>query len=87
MPVASVNAYRANQVSTISRGQLLLLAYDGIARFLQEGRAAMLERRHEAQNAHLQKAQDLLVELLCALNPDAFPELAQNLEQLYTYMY
>jgi len=87
MPVASVNAYRANQVSTINRGQLLLLTYDGIARFLQEGRAAMLARRYEAQNTNIQKAQDLIVELMCALNPEAFPELAHNLEQLYTYMY
>ncbi len=84
---SSVNAYRSNQVTTISRGQLLVLAYDGILRFLTEGRAAMLERRYEAQNANLQKAQDLIVELMCALNPEAFPELAGNLERLYQYMY
>ncbi len=87
MAVASINAYRANQVTTISRGQLLLLTYDGLLRYLQEGKSAMQQGRLETQNANLQKAQELILELYCTLNTDAFPELVRNLERLYNYMY
>lgn len=87
MAVASINAYRANQLTTISRGQLLLLTYDGLLRFVQEGKTAMLGGQIEVQNANLLKAQELLIELYCTLNAEAFPELANNLQRLYNYMY
>lgn len=79
--------YREQQVSTASRGQLLLMAYDGMLRFLADGRRAMAERRFEAQSTCLTKTQALLLELTAALDHSVNPQLAGNLDNLYRYMY
>ena len=79
--------YRENQITTASRGQLLLMTYDGMLRFLEEGRRAMTESRYDAQSSNITRAQSLLLELLTSLNHDAAPELANNLDRLYRYMY
>lgn len=79
--------YRENQVTTASRGQLLLMVYDGLLRFLAEAKQAMSEQKYEQQNTNIAKAQNLLLELLCTLDHDIQPELANNLDRLYRYMY
>ena len=79
--------YREQQVSTASRGQLLLMAYDGMLRFLADGRRAMSEQRYEAQSTCLTKTQALLLELTSALDHSINPQLAGQLDQLYHYMY
>ncbi|MHB0936619.1 MAG: flagellar export chaperone FliS [Armatimonadota bacterium] len=79
--------YRENQITTASRGQLLLMTYDGLLRFLEEGRRAMSESRYDAQSTNITKAQTLLLELLSSLDHHAAPELANNLDRLYRYMY
>lgn len=79
--------YRENQCNTASKGQLLLMAYDGMLRFLSEGRRAMHEQRYEEQNTCLTKTQALLLELTAALDHGANPEIASRLEALYLYMY
>lgn len=80
-------SYRENQVTTASRGQLLLMTYDGMLRFLEEGRQAMRASRYEAQNAHITRTQSLLLELLMTLNRAVDPVLTDRLERLYRYMY
>jgi flagellar protein FliS len=79
--------YREQQITTASRGQLLLMVYDGILRALTEGKRAMQERRLEDQNRALKQAEDLLLELMITINYDSFPQLATNLERLYRYLY
>lgn len=87
MVALSVNAYyRENQITTVSPGELLLLAYDGAIRFLAEGKRAMAEKRYEEQNTHLTRAQALILELARTLDHTVNPELAGNLDRLYTYM-
>lgn len=78
--------YRENQVQTASRGQLLLMAYDGMLRFLADGRRAMQDGRYEAQGTCLNKAQALMQELQLALDHSINPQLASNLDRLYRYM-
>jgi flagellar protein FliS len=88
--MAALNAqacYQNNQVSTAGRGQLLLMAYDGMLRFLTEAKRAMLEGDLEAQGTNIAKTQALVLELLCTLDHQAYPLLADNLDQLYRYMY
>jgi flagellar protein FliS len=79
--------YRENQVTTASRGQLLLMTYDGMLRFLEEGRRAMAEFRYDAQSMNINRAQSLLIELLMSLDHSVMPELTRNLDRLYRYMY
>jgi len=79
--------YRENQITTASRGQLLLMTYDGMLRFLEEGRRAMSESRYEAQSSNITKTQTLLLDLLSSLDHTVAPVLANNLDRLYRYMY
>lgn len=79
--------YRENQITTASRGQLLLMTYDGMLRFLEEGRRAMAESRYDVQSSNITKAQALLLDLVSSLDHTAAPELAKNLDRLYRYLY
>ena len=79
--------YRENQITTASRGQLLLMTYDGMLRFLEEGRRAMAESRYDVQSSNITKTQSLLLDLLSSLDHKAAPELANNLDRLYRYLY
>ncbi len=79
--------YRENQVTLASSGQLLLMAYDGMLRFLADGRRAMQEQRLDTQSRCLTKTQALLLELMVALDHSVNPPLARNLDRLYRYMY
>jgi flagellar protein FliS len=79
--------YRESQITTSGPGQLLLLVYDGTLRCLGEARRAMRAQQIEEQNSCLTKAQALLMELMQTLDHSAFPELAANLERLYSYMF
>lgn len=80
-------SYRENQVKTSSRGQLLLMVYDGMLRYLEEGRRAMSESRLDVQSENLTRTQSLLIELLVTLDHTACPTVATNLDRLYRYMY
>ena len=88
--MAALNAnsyYQQQQVTTASRGQLLVLAYDGAIRFLAEGRRAMAVQDYERQNLNLQKAQAILLELRFSLDHSMAPELCASLDGLYRYMH
>ena len=88
MALLNANAYyRENQVTTASRGQLLLMAYDGMLRFLADGRRAMAEQRYEAQGACIGRTQDILLELICGLDHTVLPDLSARLDSLYRYMF
>lgn len=80
-------SYQSNQVTTVGRGQLLVMAYDGMLRFLAEAERAMQTHEYEVQNRAIQKTQAILLELLCTLDHDAFPELANRLDSLYRFFY
>lgn len=81
------NYYQQSQVTTASRGQLLLLAYDGALRFISEAKRAMQSNEYERQNTTLQKAQALLMELRYSLDHKAAPELCASLDYLYRHLH
>ncbi len=77
--------YQENQVSTSSRGRLLLMLYDGALKFLRFALTAMEEKKVEEAHRNLIKVQDILNELMATLNFDA-DEIAGKLYSLYEYM-
>lgn len=87
MAAFPAHAYQEHQVTTVGRGQLLLMAYDGALRFLEEGKRAIRANQFELKNHNLQKAQRLLLEFLQTLDHQASPDLAERLDRLYRYMY
>lgn len=86
MSVHAYQAYRQTQVSTASQGELLLMLFDGAIRFARQGQEHMKKGEIEQANFKLIRAQDIVNELILSLDLEV-GEIAQNLQQLYTYIY
>lgn len=86
MTAHAYQMYRQTQVSTASQGELLLMLFDGAIRFARQGKEFMLQGDLEQSNGKLIRAQDIVNELILALDLDV-GEIALNLQQLYTYIY
>lgn len=79
--------YVNNQVMTSSPGKILLMAYDGAIKFSRIALERMKEGNLFEQGIYINKTQNIIMELVGTLNADADPDLAENLESLYVYMY
>lgn len=83
-------SYLQVATQTASRGQLVLMLYEGAIRFIERALSGhALEDpcdANETINNNIQKAQAILDELNCALNVDQGGELADRLRSLYHYM-
>lgn len=82
-----LNAYKNTSVNTAPPGRLLVMLYDGLVRFAEQAREAMRAEDIETAHKKLVRCQDIVLELRSTLDHDKSPELCDNLEALYTYMY
>lgn len=80
-------AYQSNQVKTAPQKKLIIMLYDGAIKNLRLGKLAIEEKNIEKTNTYLVKAQDIVMELMTTLNLEAGGQVAENLHQLYDYMY
>ncbi len=88
IPYRSIqNTYKQTQIQTASKEKLLLMAYEGAIKFLKAAQEALPKKDYETVNKYLQKAQDIVVELMLSLDMEAGGEIAKNLWNLYDYMY
>ncbi len=82
-------SYRQVSLQTASRGQLVLMLYDGAIRFLECSRGGFtIEDPGEANstiNNNIVRAQDIIRELDNSLNLELGGELAVTLRRLYQY--
>ena len=78
--------YQQSQVLTAGREQLLLLAYDGVLRFLSLAHRGLEQRDYHEKHLGISRAQTLIIELRRTLDFSASPELAHNLSRVYTYL-
>lgn len=78
--------YRKSSVNGASPVALVVMLYDGCLRFMETGRLAMARGDLEAQNAALQKAQKIVLELMSALDLRKGGDVAKNLMALYSYV-
>lgn len=79
-------AYTQTQVSTTtSQQQLIVMAYDGVLRFLARAKERMREREIEATEQDLVRARAVVEELASTLNMEAGGQIAKNLWNLYIY--
>lgn len=81
------DAYKNNQVLTSPPNKLVAMLYDGAIRNIKIAKLAITEDRLGDVNTPLQKAQDIVFELMSTLNFEAGGEIARNLYNLYDYMY
>ena len=79
--------YQSNQIATASKEQLLLITYDIGIRSCRLAEAAIVQQNIEETNRHVQKAQDVIRELMFSLNVEVGGEVAENLMRLYDFLY
>ena len=69
---------------TASPIQLVVMLYDGIERFLRQAEAAMAEGSVVQSNDRMQKAEDIIDELIATLDKRA-GQVAERLEGIYVF--
>jgi flagellar secretion chaperone FliS len=77
-------SYQQNSVTTASPGELTLMLYNGCLKFILQAKKAIADQNIEAKNTNIQKAQNIIRELMVTLNMDQ--EVSQNMMSLYDYM-
>ena len=78
--------YRETEVLTATPGQLVVLLYDHLLLSLRRARTAIAERNGDAQSESLEKARNILTELLVTLDRERGGEVAANLGALYSFL-
>jgi flagellar protein FliS len=77
-------AYAQDSVLTASPEKLVVMLYDGLARFLGRGAAALRAEDVAAAGTALNRAGAILDELLATLDPAA-GEIAERLAEIYMF--
>jgi len=78
--------YTSVQVSTIDRGRLLLMMYDGGLKFLKHAKDALEQKDIVKFSRFLSKGQAIIAELMNTLDFEKGGKIAEDLEQLYDFM-
>ena len=81
---AQTQAYRENSVMTATPEQLVVMLYDGAARFLRQAQAAMAEQAWLDANERLTRGEAIINELLATLDMDQ-GQVAERLQAIYVY--
>ncbi|MFS8652347.1 MAG: flagellar export chaperone FliS, partial [Caldibacillus sp.] len=61
-------AYRRNAVNTATPGELTLMLYDGCLKFIRLAKEAINNNDIQAKNTNIQKAQNIITELMVTLD-------------------
>lgn len=84
---SSVQAYRQTRVKTASQGRIIVMLYDEALRQIDSA-VKLLDsgtKQLDAVNNAVVKAQDIVTELMVALDMEQGGEIAQNLFRLYMF--
>jgi flagellar protein FliS len=81
---ASPQSYRDSAVLTATPEQLVVMLYDGIARFLRQAEVVMGEGAYGHAGERLSRAEAIIDELLGTLNMDA-GEISVRLQGIYLF--
>ena len=84
--LGGLQAYQKNKYETASPHRLILMLYEAALVQLDRAERAIEQRNIAERNRTLQKAQEILYELISSLNLQQGGEIAKNLKQLYLYM-
>jgi flagellar protein FliS len=81
----SIHHYRETQIKTASKGKLIVMLYDGVIRFLDSAIDAIPKKKYDVANNSIVKAQDIISELILALDMDA-GDFSNNLLSIYSFL-
>ena len=79
-------SYQRTNVMTADPKKLVLMCYDGAIDNLKIGKQRLADKDYEGKAKALIKAQDIINELLCALDYEKGGSIAKSLDSLYNYM-
>ncbi len=85
LPNAAAQRYQAVQVKTASPGDILVMLYDGVFRFLGEAKSAIERDDRARAGERIDRSHAILTELAAGLNRSAAPELCDRLEGVYGF--
>lgn len=80
----SYQVYKNNAVNTASGGELTLMLYNGCIKFIKQAIKNLNENNYEAKNTNIQKAQNIIQELMLTLDTNV--EISKQMLQLYDYI-
>ncbi|MCC6952509.1 MAG: flagellar export chaperone FliS [Deltaproteobacteria bacterium] len=78
--------YTAVQISTVDRGRLLLMMYEGALKFLNHAKEGLLARDIPKFARFLSKSQAIIAELMHTLDFEKGGQIAKDLDRLYDFM-
>lgn len=84
MIVKQLETYQNNAVTTASGPHLTMMLYNGCIKFIKQSIKALENNDFETKNTNIQKAQNIIQELMITLNPEI--ELSQQMLPLYEYI-
>ena len=76
--------YQQNAVKSASRGELILMLYNGAVKFIRQGMKLAGEKNIQGAHNSLTRAQEIIAHLSATLNMDY--ELSSDLAALYAYI-
>lgn len=76
--------YEQNSVTTASAGELTIMLYNGCLKFIKKAKQAIEKNNIEERNTSIQKAQNIIRELMVTLNMDY--EVSKNMMALYDFI-
>ncbi|MBM7541603.1 flagellar export chaperone FliS [Amphibacillus cookii] len=77
-------AYKNNSVNTASPGELTLMLYNGCLKFIKYAKKGIEQSDIQLKNTNIQKAQDIINELMVTLDQGA--PIAKEMMSLYDYV-
>ncbi len=80
------NQYKKASIQTAGQGKLILMMYEGAIRFINTAVENIPDKKFDIVNKNILKAQDIITELMLALNMEIGGDIAKNLYSLYEYM-
>lgn len=83
--MTGINRYRSHQVHSASKPQVLVMLYEEAIRQLIVAADDLDAGEGPQAWPKLHKARSILVELTCALDDQAAPEICANLRRLYQW--
>ena len=78
-------AYKNNAVNTASGGQLTLMLYNGCIKFINQAIKDINEKNYEGKNTHIQRAQDIIQELMITLDREV--DISKQMLPLYEFTF
>jgi flagellar protein FliS len=85
--VRGYQQYAVNEGATAGPERLVVMAYDGMVRFLRDAEDAVQSRDHDRQNTCIQRVQNILSVLAASLDPSVDEGITRNLSALYDWYY